>query len=169
MNVHVSKSKNAESFYIAQSYVKPNGTVTSKNIRKLGTLKELSEKLNTDRDGVMAWAKEQARIETEKYKKDSEAKTVLIPFHADRQLDYDVQKQFRGGYLFLQYLYYELRLDKTCRKLRRHRNYEYDMNAILSDLIFTRILEPTSKRSTFDVAKGFLEPPPMNCMTYTEL
>ena len=43
-------------------------------MRKLGTPKELSEALNTDRDGVMAWAKEQARIETEKYKEDQEEK-----------------------------------------------------------------------------------------------
>ena len=43
-------------------------------MRKLGTPKELSEALNTDCDGVMAWAKEQARIETEKYKEDQEEK-----------------------------------------------------------------------------------------------
>jgi len=36
-------------------------------MRKLGTLKELTETLATDRDGVMAWAKEQASIETDKY------------------------------------------------------------------------------------------------------
>ena len=37
-----------------------------------------------------------------KYKKEKEAKTVLIPFHADRQLDYNKQVFYRGGYLFLQ-------------------------------------------------------------------
>ena len=37
-----------------------------------------------------------------KYKKEKEAKTVLIPFHADIQLDYDKQVFYRGGYLFLQ-------------------------------------------------------------------
>ena len=46
-------------------------------MRKLGTPKELSEALNTDRDGVMAWAKEQACIETEKYKEDQEERTII--------------------------------------------------------------------------------------------
>lgn len=72
MRVTTSKSKNSESFYINYAYVGKNGKSTSKIYKKLGTLKELSEKLNTDRAGVMAWAKEQARIETEKYKLENE-------------------------------------------------------------------------------------------------
>ncbi len=82
------------------SYINSDGKSTSKTIRKLGTLDDLSQELNTDRDGVIALAKEQARLETEKYKKDKEAKTVLIPFHADRMLDYDQQKFFKGGGIF---------------------------------------------------------------------
>ncbi len=84
MKLTISKSKNAESFYITMSYINSDGKSTSKTIRKLGTLEDLSKELNTDRDGVVAWAKEQVRLETEKYKKDKEEKTVLIPFHADR-------------------------------------------------------------------------------------
>ena len=88
MRVTTSKSKNSESFYITKSFIDNNGKSTSKNIRKLGTLKELSEKLNTDRNGVLAWAKEQARLETEKYKKEKEEKVVLIPFRADRRREH---------------------------------------------------------------------------------
>ena len=57
MKVTTTKSKNSESFYITKSYVNSEGKSTSKTIRKLGTLKELSQQLGTDRDGVMAWAK----------------------------------------------------------------------------------------------------------------
>ena len=32
------------------------------------------------RDDVVAWAKNEVKIETEKYKKEKEAQTVLIPF-----------------------------------------------------------------------------------------
>ena len=67
-----TKSKNSESFYIAKSYINNQGKSTSKIIRKLGTLSELSEMLHTDRDGVMAWAREQAKIETQKYKQETE-------------------------------------------------------------------------------------------------
>ena len=41
MNLHISKSKNAESFYICKSYVKVNGTTSSMIVRKLGTLEQL--------------------------------------------------------------------------------------------------------------------------------
>lgn len=159
MKVTTSKSKNAESFYITQSYINSKGKSTSKRIRKLGTLKELSEKLGTDRDGVMAWAREQARLETENYKKDKEAKTVLIPFHADRELDYEQQKLYKGGYLFLQSIYYGLGLDRTCRKIKARYKFQYDINAILSDLIYTRILDPGSKRASYKTAMEFLEKP----------
>lgn len=55
MKVTTSKSKNYASFYITQSYIDSNGRSTSKRIRKLGTLKELTETLGTDRDDVMEW------------------------------------------------------------------------------------------------------------------
>ena len=98
MRVSTTRSKNAESFYITKSYINDKGKSTSKIIRKLGTLAELSEKLGTDRDGVMEWAKDQARMETDRYKKDNDSKTVLIPFHSDRQMDYHKKKCFFGGY-----------------------------------------------------------------------
>ena len=159
MRVMTTKSKNAESFYITKSYKNNAGKSTSKIIRKLGTLHELSEMLGTDRDGVMAWAREQARLETEKYKAGKEQQLVQITFHADRQLDYNCQKLYEGGYLFLQSVYYGLRLDKVCRKIRDRHLFEYDLNAILSDLIYTRILDPDSKRSSFQTAQKYLETP----------
>ena len=159
MKVTTSKSKNSESFYITKSFINNEGKSTSCTVRKLGTLAELSVKLNTDRDGVMAWAKEQAKEETEKYKKDNEDKTISIEFHADRPLDYNQQKVYEGGYLFLQYVYYALRLDSVCKKIRMRYKYEYDLNAILSDLVYTRILDPSSKRSSFRAAQKFLESP----------
>lgn len=159
MNLHISKSKNSESFYIAKSYVKSNGSTTSAIVRKLGTLDQLLKEHGPTRDDVVAWAKNEVKAETEKYKKEKQAKTVLIPFHADRQLDYDKQNFFRGGYLFVQSVYYGLQLHKTCRKLKAKYKFEYDINAILSDLIYTRVLEPASKRSSYKTAQGFLEKP----------
>ena len=159
MRVITSKSKNSESFYISKSFINNKGVSTSKIVKKLGTLEELSKALNTDRDGVMKWAKEQARLETEKFKDESETKKVLVPFYADRMLEYDKQKLFEGGYLFLQSIYYELKLDSICRKIKNRHKFEYDINAILSDLIYTRVLDPSSKRSSYRAAGNFLEAP----------
>ena len=159
MKVTISKSKNAESFYISKSYINDKGRSTSVIVRKLGTLNELLAEHGPTRDDVMAWAKEEAKIETLKYKKERENKAVQITFHADRQLDYDKQNFFRGGYLFLQSVYYNLQLNKTCRKIKEKYSFEYDINAILSDLIYARVLEPSSKYSSFKTASEFLEKP----------
>ena len=159
MRVTTSKSKNSESFYITRSYKNNSGKSTSVVVKRLGTLKELQEQLGTDRDGVVAWANEQARIETEIYISEQKQKSVQITFHADRLIDYNVQRFYQGGYLFLQSIYYQLGLNKICRKIKSKYSYEYDLNAILSDLIYTRILEPDSKRSSYQAAQKFLEPP----------
>lgn len=159
MNLHITKSKNAESFYIAKSYVKANGSTSSAIVRKLGTLNQLIVEHGPTRDDVLAWAKNEVKLETERYKKEKEAKTVLIPFHADRQLDYDKQTFYRGGYLFLQSIYYGFQMNKTCRKLKAKYKFKYDINAILSDLIYARVLEPASKRSSFKTASEFMEKP----------
>ncbi|MDY4923318.1 IS1634 family transposase [Frisingicoccus sp.] len=159
MRITTSKSKNSESFYITQSYTNAQGKSTSKTIRKLGTLAELSKRLNTDREGVMAWANEQARLETLKYKSEKEDAVVMVPFHSNKLMDFHKQKLFSGGYLFLQSIYYGLKMDSICRKIKSRYKFEYDLNAILSDLVYTRVLEPSSKRSSFQAAKQFLEPP----------
>ena len=62
---------------------------TSRIYRKLGKLSVLSRELITDRDGVMTWAKEQARIETKKYNKENESVSISlhpnIPIKKDQQ------------------------------------------------------------------------------------
>lgn len=159
MRVTTSKSKNSESFYITKGYVNNKGVSTSVIIRKLGTLKELLPEHGPTRDDVMKWAREEAKLETLKYKKEQQAKSVQITFHSDHKLDYSQQVFYRGGYLFLQAFYYRLQFDKTCRKLRDKYKFKYDINAILSNLIYARILEPASKRSSFKTASEFLEKP----------
>ena len=159
MRVTTSKSKNAESFYISKGYVNDKGVSTSVIIRKLGTLKDLLPEHGPTRDDVMIWAKEQARIETLKYKREKEERQIKLTFHADRPLDYDKQVFYRGGYLFLQSIYYQLQINKICRKLKLKHKFKYDINAILSDLIYARILDPCSKRSSYKAASEFLEKP----------
>ena len=159
MKVNTSKSKNAESFYIKQSYIDANGKSTSRTIRKLGTLQELLKEHGPTRDDVMAWAREQARIETEKYEQEKENHCLPVMFHPNRKIPYGERRKFDGGYLFLQSVYHELRLPSVCRKIRGKHHFEYDLNAILSDLVYTRVLDPGSKCSSYQAARKFLEPP----------
>ena len=83
MNLHITKSKNAESFYIAKSYTKANGKTSSVIVRKLGTLNQLIVEHGPTRDDVLAWAKNEVKIETEKYKKDPDL--ILEPFETSKR------------------------------------------------------------------------------------
>lgn len=136
MKVNTSKSKNAESFYIKQSYINAEGKSTSRTIRKLGTLEELLKEHGPTRDDVMKWAREQARIETEKYEQGKENHCLPLVFHPNREIAYGERRKFDGGYLFLQSVCRELKFPNICRKIHGKHHYEYDLNAILSDLIY---------------------------------
>lgn len=89
------KIKNAESFYIKQSYIDSNGKSTSRTIRKLGTLKELLVEHGPTRDDVMAWAKEQARIETEKFEQEKADHCIPITFHPNRKIAHGEKRKFQ--------------------------------------------------------------------------
>jgi len=157
MRVTTSKSKNSESFYINYAYIDKNGKSTSKTYKKLGTLKELSEKLGTDRHGVMAWAKEQARLATLDYQKENEV--ISIPFAPNQLITKDQQRSFNCGYLFLQSIMSSLRLDNICRNINGRYKFDYNLPAILSDLVYARILNPSSKMSSYSFALTLLEQP----------
>lgn len=157
MRVTTSKSKNSESFYINFAFINEQGKSTSKIYKKLGTLDELSMKLSTNRDGVMAWAKEQARIATEEYIKENADVSILLS--PNKLIEMNQQRSFNCGYLFLQSICSSLRFDKICRNIKSRHNYAYDLNAILSDLIYARILQPSSKRSSYAFAQTLLEKP----------
>ncbi len=70
--------------------------------------------------------------------------------------------QFIGDNHFPQAVYYQLGFERICRKIMEKHHFHYDINAILSDLIYTRILEPCSKRASYRAAMDFLEPPSYN-------
>lgn len=157
MKLTITRSKNSEHFYISQSYIDSHGKSTTKTFRKLGPLSELTDKLNTDRDGVIAWAKEQVRIETEKYKKEQES--ISITFHPNQYIDMNERRSFNCGYLFLQSLCTQLHFDNICRNIKFRYDFDYPLRSILSDLIYSRILHPSSKKTSFDFSHSLLEQP----------
>ena len=159
MKLTISKSKNSESFYISKSYIDNSGKSTTATVRKLGTLSELLKDHGPTRDDVIAWCRSEVAAETQKYKQARKTKSVQIVFNADKEIDYSQRRLFDGGYLFPQAIYYKLQMDKVCKAIKQRHQYEYDLNAILSDLIYNRILDPHSKRSAYKAAQSYLESP----------
>ena len=69
---------------------------------------------------------------TEQEKK--ERQKISIDFSPDVGIDKDVKRSFNCGYLFLQSLYYDLRMDNVCRNITSRHKFKYSLDAILSDL-----------------------------------
>ena len=154
MRLGWAKKGNSISYYVHKT-IRIDGKNKSLVIKRLGSEKFICETYGvTD---AKAWAKEQVRLMNEAENEDS-AK-FNIELCAGTDLVMDEQRRFNGGYLFLQDIYYELGIHKICRAISSRHLFEYDLNDILSRLIYTRILYPSSKKSSFEESKRFIEQP----------
>jgi transposase len=154
MHLSIIESKNAKSLYVIRSTYK-NGRNSSERVEKLGSYAELLEKLN-GKDPI-AWAKSYIAELNEKEK--AGKRDVNITFSPAKRLEKNTQVLFNGGYLFLQYIYYALGLDLISKKISEKHKFTFDLNSILSNLLYARILFPRSKLATTQLVKKFLEPP----------
>ena len=154
MRLNKVKSKNAVSYYIIRS-VRRDGKNSSEIVKKLGTEKSIREIYGVD--DVDAWAKEQLRIMNEE--EAASDHKVLIPLSTDKVVDADVRLAFNAGYLFLQQIYYQLGLPSICKKIKKDSSFEYDLDNILSRLIYGRILFPSSKLSCYEQSQELIEKP----------
>lgn len=154
MRVTVSKSKNATILYLTKS-VRINGKSTTKTVERLGSLEEVQARAG-DMD-AMEWAKMYAT------KRTSEEKTgnceTIIKYQDYKLIDKGIRRSCNAGYLFLQDIYYSLGLNKICDSISQKYKFDYDLNDILSMLVYSRIIAPGSKLSSLESAQRFLEQP----------
>lgn len=156
MRLIIKQSGRFTYLYAIKGYRTEDGKSTTKVVKKFGTIEELRDKLNGE--DPIEWAKaqvaEMTAIERE------ENKHVMIDCNPMALIAKGEQRSYNGGYLFLQKIYYELGLDYICKKIaKKHKLVKYDLNSILSMLVYTRILYPGSKRSSLEDAKKFFEHP----------
>ena len=154
MRLSTSKSKNAILFYIIKStYIDKKHS--TKIVEKLGTLEEVKIKANGEDPYI--WAKRYAEELTKK-EKDGTRK-IIKEYSQTTIIPKDEQLLFNGGYLFLQKIYYDLKINKICDKITDKYQFKFDLNDILSKLVYGRIIYPSSKLKTFEESKKFLEKP----------
>jgi len=153
MRLQIVKSKNAVSLYVVKS-VYENKRRTSKVVEKLGTLAELSEKLQGE--DPVEWGK---RYVEDLTRQENEAKRkVLVEYSPVAEIP-DGQRVFNGGYLFLQQIYNSLNLPEICDKISERHKFTFNLDSVLSRLIYGRIIYPCSKLATNELAKKFIEEP----------
>lgn len=154
MRLKISKSKNTNLYYVIKT-VYIDGKQKTKTVERIGNEEEVLKKSN-GKDPVL-WAKEY--VEQLNKLEQEGASEIVEKFSISKQIPKDIQRTFNGGYLFLQDIYHKLKLNEICKEISQKYKFEYDLDSIMSRLIYTRILEPSSKLSSFEASKKFLEQP----------
>ena len=155
MILKACKSKNYTFYYVQKSFRTNDGKCSTKNVERLGTIEDLKARFG-ESDPVGEARKYVAELTAAE--KDA-SNPVTVGYSPTDLIRKGERRSYNGGYLFLQKIYYELGLDYVCKKIeKKHRN-RFDLNGILSRLLYTRLLYPGSKLSSLEDSRKFFEQP----------
>lgn len=154
MKLTCSKSKNSCTYYVQKS-VRIGNRTTTKSVERLGSIDEIKARCG-DQDPI-EWAKEYTKKLTLAEKESKQG--ILLKYSSSLLIDKNVRRSCNAGYLFLQDVYYSLGLHKICDSISQKYKFDYDLNDILSMLVYSRIISPGSKLSSLESAQRFLEQP----------
>lgn len=154
MRINKTKSKNYEHYSIIQDITK-NGKRTTRVYENIGNYEKL--KLRAGDKDPFIWLNEYV----EKLNKENKNKKlpVIIKKYENKLIELDKINSYNIGYLFLQKIYYNLKLNYICEKITNKYQFKFDFNSILSTLIYSRIIYPSSKLKTLELSKKFIEQP----------
>ena len=155
MRLKYNQTARGRCYYIIRSVYK-NGRNTSETVEKLGYPEDICQEHGCE--DALLWMKEHLEKLNEQ-EADGKKTKVLIPFDPHTLIEPDQLQCFNTGYLFLQQIYYQLKLDLICNRISKQYAFSYDLNAVLSCLVYGRILYPGSKRSTWKQSRELLDAP----------
>lgn len=156
MRLLSSKSKNAVSYYV-QKDIKRGSSRTTVIVEKLGTEQEIKEKYGVS--DAKAWAKDYvADLNRKEMEEKAEILPINLKYYPDKLID-NAQRSYNAGYLFLNEIYHELKINQISKTIASKYKVTYDLDRILSRLLFTRILFPGSKLDSYEESKKFIEQP----------
>ncbi len=153
MRLKTSKSKNAVLYYIIKDFTNIKGKRTTKIFEKLGNQKQVEERFGKE-DTI-------SKIKEYINELNNEDKDELLKreYNPNKRITPGVKRQFNVGYLFLKKLYNQLKINDICDSIQDKYQFHFDLNEILSYLVFARIIYPSSKLETFKQCQNFIEQP----------
>ena len=152
-----------KSYSIIEDY-KRNGKKTTRVIDNIGNIEKVSKLANEEGIDIDTWLNNY--LNNFKLKHGISTNTnnnkVIIEKYSNKLIDKNVINKFNVGYLFLKDIYYSLKIDKIVKDISKKYKFEFDLNEVLSNLVFSRIIYPSSKLKTFELSKNFIETPKYN-------
>jgi len=152
MNLQVSNNRGRKYLSIVRGYRDPvTKKVRHKIVKSLGYLDELMKQY----DDPIAHFKQ---VATEMTMQVAESKApVVIELYREEQLEIGGSNRKNLGYSAISAIYHELGLDIFFNNRARSIKADYSVNAIMKLLIYSRILDPASKKRTFDNRGKYFE------------
>lgn len=154
MRINKTKSKNSEHFSIIQD-LNIDGKRTTRVYENIGNFENL--KLRAGNTEPIEWLNNYVKQLNKQVK--NKSLPVIIQKNPGKIIDKNVQFSFNVGYLFLQDIYYKLGLNNICSQISNKYQFKFNLNDILSKLIYSRILYPASSLKTLELSKKFFEQP----------
>lgn len=148
------RTMNGYSYYsIIKDYTNIKGKRTTKIFEKLGNQTQVEERFGKD-DTIN-------KIKEYINELNNEDKDELLKreYNPNKRIAPGVKRQFNVGYLFLKKLYNQLKINNICDSIQDKYQFHFDLNEILSYLVFARIIYPSSKLETFKQCQNFIEQP----------
>lgn len=159
--IKISTSKNSKSYSIIEDYCR-NGKRTTKVVDYIGNHNKIIELSKNENIDIEAWLKNYLLKYKNEHNIPTENEKVIIEKYSDKLIQKNVINKFNVGYLFLKDIYHSLKIDKIVKDISKKYKFEFDLNEVLSNLVFSRIIYPSSKLKTYELSKKFIETPKYN-------
>jgi len=153
MRLSCSKSKNTTLFYIIKDYTK-NGKRSTKIVKRIGNIEDV--KAMAGNQDYRDWLKQYVNKYNEEH---FNSETVIIKKNNKKVIPLNIKNSFNVGYLFLEKIYNQLNIKNICDLISDKYKFKFDLNEILSYLVYARIIYPSSKLETFKQCQNFIEQP----------
>jgi len=140
VKVTTSPDKKHKKVYLVEGYRDHDGKVKHRTIKRLGNLDELEKNNPNALYDLKQWAKD----ETKRLK----GKVSIDILFSENQSYSDNLVNY--GYVFLERIYKQIGISDFMKTYQENKKCLYDLDDILKLLVFSRCLNPSSKKKTYE-------------------
>ena len=153
MRLNIRKINNYSYYSIIKDYTNINGKRTTKIFEKLGNQEQVEKRFG--KTGTINKIKEYI----DRLNNEDKEELLKREYNPNKRISNNVKRKFNVGYIFLEKLYYQLKLNEICSEIQNKYKFQFDLNEILSYLVYARIIYPSSKLETFKQCQNFIKQP----------
>lgn len=153
MRLNKSVYKYNTNYCIIKDYTNLNGKRSTYVYESLGNDQKLIERFGPE--NTMEKVQEYINSLNQMIKEGKEPPVVLT-LNPNKQIEKNLDRHFFSGHLFLRKIYYDLGINKICNNIKNKYKFSFDINSIVECLLFSRIIWPSSKLSTYEQSKKFI-------------